>query len=256
MAQETPLTPAERIALVDQDRVRRNGQIAIAITLIAFAMGFLAVYAFFKADTAFLTYMATGILSLVFAGIGAAFAIFGLGRTVGSANTANVEYISQILAEIKKLQPGVLDELPDIEDQDPEDEMDELNSLAEEMPEEVPQTRSDPGVAPASRRIDPNALMFRADKSTRQQMIKTVGGLIVKHIATQESRRTKRKKTIYVYHIEGTNNIVFNRGLTKNFFMKIAYRPQNMQNFYNTFVNPPQTNVEKDWLTRYNYVLV
>jgi len=46
MSQEKPLTPAGRIALVDQDKVRRNGQITIAISLIVFAMGFLAVYAF------------------------------------------------------------------------------------------------------------------------------------------------------------------------------------------------------------------
>lgn len=256
MTQEIPLTPAERIALVDKDQVRRNGQIAISIGLIVFAMGFLAVYAYFKADDAFLTFMSTGILSLVFAGIGAAFAIFGLGRTVGSTNTANVDAIAQLLAEMKKLQPGVLDNIPDIEDQNPEDELDELNSLTEEMPEEVPAARPDPGVTPTSRRIDPNALMFRADSSTRQGILKTIGGLIVRHIATQESRRTKKKKTIYVYNIADTNIIVFNRGLTKNFFMKIAYRPQNMQNFFNTFVNLPLTNAEKDWLARYNYVLI
>ena len=104
--------------------------------------------------------------------------------------------------------------------------------------------------------VDPNALMFRADKNTRRQTTKKIDGNVIKHVATQESRRTKRKKTISVYNIIGTNNIVFNRGLTRNFFMKIAYRPQNMQNFYNTFVNPPLTNAEKDWLARYNYVLV
>ena len=133
---EKPLTPAERIVLVDNDKVRRIGQIGIAITLIAFAIGFVAVYAFYKADTAFLTYMATGILSLVFAGIGAAFAIFGLGRTVGSTNTANVQYIAEILAEIKKLQ--VHQNIPDL---DEPEEADEITSLFEEMPEEVPPTR-------------------------------------------------------------------------------------------------------------------
>lgn len=98
--------------------------------------------------------------------------------------------------------------------------------------------------------------MFRADKGTRTVAIKKIDGLLVKHVATQESRRTKRKKTIYVYNIENTNIIVFNRGLTRNFFMKIAYRPQNMKNFFDTFVNPPQTEPEKDWLKRYDYVLV
>lgn len=104
--------------------------------------------------------------------------------------------------------------------------------------------------------IDPNALMFRADIGTRTLVVKRIDGLHVKHVATQESRRTKRKRTVYVYNIENTNIIVFNRGLTRNFFMKIAYRPINMQNFFNTFVNPPLTEPEKDWLKRYGYVLV
>ena len=104
--------------------------------------------------------------------------------------------------------------------------------------------------------VDPNALMFRADRETRHQEVKKIDGQIVKHVATQESRRTRRKRTVYVYNIEGTNIIVFNRGLHRNFFLKIAYRPQNMQNFFNTFVNPPLTDAEKDWLARYNYVLV
>lgn len=255
MSENQPLTPAERIALVDNDAIRRIGQIGIAITLIAFALGFTAVYAFYKADDAFLTFMATGILSLVFAGIGAAFAIFGLGRTVGSTNTANVQYIAEILAEIKKLQPS--QNIPDLESPEPEDEMDELNSLAEEMPEEVPAARPGEDIPPPVRigNVDPNALMFRADRNSRQQITKTIDGKIVKHVATQESRRTKRKRTVYVYNITGTNIIVFNRGLTRNFFLKIAYRPINMQNFFNTFVNPPLTNAEKDWLARYNYVL-
>lgn len=137
---EKPLTPAERIALVDNDKVRRNGQIGIAIMLIVFAMAFLTAYAYLKADDAFLVYMATGILSLVFAGIGAAFAIFGLGRTVGSTNTANVEAIAAILAEIKKLKtPVILENIPDL---DLTEEEEDLITLHEDMPEEVPPTRS------------------------------------------------------------------------------------------------------------------
>ena len=50
--------------------------------LIGFSIGFVSWYAFEKADAAFLNYMAVGLMSLVFAGVGAAYAIFGLGRTV------------------------------------------------------------------------------------------------------------------------------------------------------------------------------
>ena len=77
------LSAKERIALVESDKIRKSGQIAIALVLIGFALVFLGLYAFFKADDAFLSYLAVGMASLVFAGIGAAFAIFGLGRTVG-----------------------------------------------------------------------------------------------------------------------------------------------------------------------------
>lgn len=104
--------------------------------------------------------------------------------------------------------------------------------------------------------VDPNALMFRADRTTWNQEKKTIDGQAVKLVATQISRRSKRKRTVHVYHIQDTNIIIFNRGLTRNFFMKIAFRPQNMKNFFDTFVNPPQTAEELIWLKRYDYVLV
>ncbi len=104
--------------------------------------------------------------------------------------------------------------------------------------------------------VDPNALMFRADRTTRNQEKKTIDGQAVKLVATQISRRSKRKRTVHIYHIQTTNIIVFNRSRNSVYFMKIAYRPQNMQNFYNVFVNPPQTAEELIWLDRYNYVLI
>jgi len=72
----------ERIQLVQDDRARRYGQIIMAFILVGFSIGFVVWYAVEKADTAFLNYMAVGLMSLVFAGVGAAYAIFGLGRTV------------------------------------------------------------------------------------------------------------------------------------------------------------------------------
>ncbi len=139
MSSKVPLTPAERIALVDKDRIRRYGQIVLTFILIGFSLGFVAWFALYKADGAFLSYMATGMLGVVFAGVGAAYAIMGLGRTVGSSNDSNNETIIAILAELQKLRtaPGPIDNLPDIEN--PID--DEPGTLHEELPAEVPPSR-------------------------------------------------------------------------------------------------------------------
>ena len=104
--------------------------------------------------------------------------------------------------------------------------------------------------------LDPNQMMFKADPRFVAASITTINGMVVRHVATQVSTRTKRKRTVYVYHITGTNIIVFNRSLKGIYFMKIAIRPQNVKAFHDTFVKPPQTDAEKIWLDRYGYVLV
>jgi len=104
--------------------------------------------------------------------------------------------------------------------------------------------------------LDPNSMMFRADRETRSQNQKTVDGRLVNHIASQPSRRTRRKKkTIHIYHIEGTNIVVFNQSENGIRFMKIAIRPENVRRFYDTFVKPPVTEPEQVWLDRYGYIL-
>ena len=142
MAENSTLTPAERIALVQDDKTRRGFQIGIAVFIIAFGIGFLVWFVLTKADANFLNYMAVGVLALVFGGMGAAYAIFGLGRTVGSSNTANQPDIAQILALIHQITapkntPGPIDSIPDIEN--PVD--DEPATLHEELPAEVPPSR-------------------------------------------------------------------------------------------------------------------
>ena len=104
--------------------------------------------------------------------------------------------------------------------------------------------------------LDPNQMMFIADRGSRNLQIKSIDGRTVKHVATQDSRRSRRKRTVYIYNIVGTNIIVFNRSRNGIYFMKIAIRPENVKAFYDTFVKPPQTAEEKVWLERYDYVLV
>ena len=76
----------ERIALVDNDKVRRIAQISIAIILIGAMIGYLFWYTIFEGDEGFRLAMANDMKVLLIMGVGAALAIFGLGRTVGRTN--------------------------------------------------------------------------------------------------------------------------------------------------------------------------
>ena len=250
MSTETPLTPAQRIELVQGDKARRYGQIIIAFILIGFSLGYLTWFSIYKADDSFLQYLGTGMLALVFAGIGAAYAIMGLGRTVGSTNTSNSDQIALIIAEMAKInQPPA----PPVTDEFFEDNQDD--DLEEERIDEVP-----PGKGPVhildAVNVSPNQLQFLADRTTWHSELKTISGKPVVLVATQKSRRTKAKRTVYVYHVVGTNLIIYNRSRHGVFFMRIAFRPENMQQFFQTFVEPPVTPEEQIWLERYDYVLV
>lgn len=73
----------ERIDLVNNDSVRRWGQIIIAFILIGSAISYLGWYTITQADSTFQLALAEDMRVLVIMGVGAALAIFGLGRTVG-----------------------------------------------------------------------------------------------------------------------------------------------------------------------------
>ena len=73
---------AERIALVQADKVRRLGQLILSFIFIGGMVVYLGWYTVFKADDAFQNMVAIGMYTLFAMGVGAALAIFGLGRTV------------------------------------------------------------------------------------------------------------------------------------------------------------------------------
>lgn len=250
MSQEKPLTPAERIALVQNDKERRAFQIGIAVFIIAFGIAYLTWFVVFKADSNFLNYMAVGVLALIFGGMGAAYAIFGLGRTVGSTNTANNEQIAIILAEIEKLkQPNVIE--PPETSEFYENNFGDFDD--DDLPVEVPPGKAtDSAIAAA---VAPSKLQYLADRDTWHKQIKQVNGSTVELVAIQESRRTKKKRTNYVYHIAGTNVIIYNRARHGVYFMRIAFRPENVKKFFQIFVEEPLTDAEKQWLERYDYIL-
>ena len=247
--QKPPLTPSQRIELVQKDRARRYGQIVLTFILIVFSIGFVTWYAIEKADANFLAYMATGMLAVLFAGIGAAYSIMGLGRTVGSTNNTNNDTILLMLESIMSQQKNT-PEIPPLNDEFFEDNRED--DLEADQPKETPVER--PGIVKIDAvGVAPEQLQFLADKNTWHNELKTINGKPVVLVATQLSRRNKR--TVYVYHLVGTNLIVFNRSRYGIFFMRIAYRVQNMQNFFDTFVSPPHTQEEKSWLERNDYVL-
>ena len=77
------LSSKERIDLMQGDSVRRWGQLIIAFVLIGMAIVYLTLYTFFEADEKFKLALALDMRVLLIMGVGAALAIFGLGRTVG-----------------------------------------------------------------------------------------------------------------------------------------------------------------------------
>ncbi len=77
------VSTAERIALVQADSVRRWGQLIIAFLLIGSMIGYLGWFTITQADAEFKLSLAQDFRVLIIMGVGAALAIFGLGRTVG-----------------------------------------------------------------------------------------------------------------------------------------------------------------------------
>lgn len=77
------VSTAERIALVQADNIRRWGQLIMSFLFIGGMLGYLGWYLVVKADAEFQEMVAIGMFTLTSMAVGAALAIFGLGRTVG-----------------------------------------------------------------------------------------------------------------------------------------------------------------------------
>lgn len=73
----------ERIDLVKGSAIRENSQIIIALILVTFTLAWCTWYLVYKADPDIQRIAFISLFTLVIAGAGAAYAIFGLGRTVG-----------------------------------------------------------------------------------------------------------------------------------------------------------------------------
>jgi len=69
----------------ESDDIRRKGQLVLSFIFIISMIGYLGWYTFTQADAAFKAQLAAAMQTLVIMGVGAALAIFGLGRTVGKS---------------------------------------------------------------------------------------------------------------------------------------------------------------------------
>lgn len=136
-------------------------------------------------------------------------------------------------------------------------DVDDDDLTIDDIPVEVPPGKgsTDSPVAEASiGNIPANKTFFRSD--SRSGSI-TINGNEVVLMATQPSRRTKRRgRTNYIYNIVTTNVVVYNRSSGGRFFMRMAIRPQNISRYFDVFVRPPVTEQEQEWLARYDYILV
>jgi len=99
-------------------------------------------------------------------------------------------------------------------------------------------------------------MFFLADRETWGSDKKTITGNVLRLVAIQKSRRTKKKRTVYVYHIANTKIIVYNRSKHGVYFMRMAMKVTNMAKYFDVFVRPPLTLAEKQWLKLYDYVIV
>lgn len=77
------VSTAERIDLVKADAVRRWGQIIMSFVFVTGMIAYLGWYLVYHADDEFRNMVAIGMYTLFAMAVGAALAIFGLGRTVG-----------------------------------------------------------------------------------------------------------------------------------------------------------------------------
>ncbi len=135
-------------------------------------------------------------------------------------------------------------------------DVDDNDLTIDDIPAEVPPGKDGEQLAAstAPTGVDPNQMFFRADSRSKP---KTINGNEVVLVATQPSRRRKRKgRTNYIYHIKATNVIVYNRSRDGILFMRMAIRPQNVSRYYDVFVRPSLSDKEKEWLARYDYILV
>ena len=96
-----------------------------------------------------------------------------------------------------------------------------------------------------------------ADRDTWKSKVKRVDGDVLRLVAVQKSRRTRRKgRTKYVFSRVGTNHIMWNRSRNGVMFMPFANNDVTMKKYHEVFVEDPVTPQEKTWLARYDYELV
>lgn len=104
--------------------------------------------------------------------------------------------------------------------------------------------------------FNPAMMQVMADRSSWRDAIKTVNGRPMILVATQIPRESRPDVKAYIYRLEGTREIYINRSREEFLFMRIALKRRNMERYYTTFVEPPLTEPEREWLKLYRYTLI
>ena len=94
-----------------------------------------------------------------------------------------------------------------------------------------------------------------ADRDTYTLPIKTINGKQMIIVATKTSRRALRKrKTQYIYSMEGTKGVYYNEAKNGVFFVPLARREQNMKRHYDLYCVDPLTKAELQYLKLHPHI--
>ena len=84
---------------------------------------------------------------------------------------------------------------------------------------------------------------------------KTINGRQMIKIAHQQNPRLiAKKRTNYIYQLDGTLDIYYNRSRNGVVFIPIGYDASEMSRYVDIFIRPPLTQAEAEWLERNHYV--
>ena len=94
-----------------------------------------------------------------------------------------------------------------------------------------------------------------ADRDTYSLSVKTVGSKAMILVATKTSRRTLRKrKTQYIYSMDGTKGIYYNEAKNGVLFVPMARHESNMRKHYDLYCVDPLSRTEHEYLNLHPHI--
>lgn len=94
-----------------------------------------------------------------------------------------------------------------------------------------------------------------ADRQTFASPIKTVNGKAMILVGTKTSRRILRKgKTQYIYSMDGTKGIYYNKAKNGVLFVPMARHESNMRKHYDLYCVDPLSRAEREYLNLHPHI--